>query len=127
MEKTNRIVLFWALTILGFLSHSLTDIMPAFWGENIAAMAPPASTGMISFMMCLTYTIPAIGILLVVYGGKKALLINAVLACIMAVFTILHLSELIEEFNAAQLFIMPFMTIIAILMATDSIKAYKEK
>lgn len=126
MEKSNRIVLFWTLTIIGFLSHSLADVMPAFWGESIAAMEGPASKGMISFMMCLTYTVPVIGILLVVYGGKAAKLINAVLACIMAVFTVLHMSELIEEFNVVQLFIMPMMAVVAILMAIDSVKLYKE-
>ncbi len=126
MEKSNRIVLFWTLTIIGFLSHSLAGVMPAFWGESIAAMESPASKGMISFMMCLTYTTPVIGILLVVYGGKSAKLINAVLACIMAVFTVLHMSELIEEFNVVQLFIMPVMAVVAILMAVDSIKLYKE-
>lgn len=31
MEKKNRIILFWILTILGFLAHSLADALPAFW------------------------------------------------------------------------------------------------
>ena len=35
MEKKQRILLFWALTILGFLSHSLADALPAFWGQSI--------------------------------------------------------------------------------------------
>ena len=34
--------------------------------------------------------------------------------------------ELIEEFNAAQLFIMPMMFVLALLMAIDSIKICKE-
>ena len=37
MEKKNRIILFWTLTVLGFLSHSLADALPAFWGESIVA------------------------------------------------------------------------------------------
>lgn len=36
MEKKNRITLFWTLTILGFLAHSLADALPAFWGQSIA-------------------------------------------------------------------------------------------
>lgn len=44
----------------------------------------------------------------------------------MALFTLLHMSELIEEFNAAQLFIMPMMFVLALLMAIDSIKICKE-
>ena len=31
MDKKNRIILFWILTILGFLAHSLADALPAFW------------------------------------------------------------------------------------------------
>ena len=30
MEKKNRIILFWTLTILGFLAHSLADALPAY-------------------------------------------------------------------------------------------------
>ena len=44
----------------------------------------------------------------------------------MALFTVLHLSELIEEFNAAQLVIMPMMAVIAIIMAKESLKLRKE-
>jgi len=126
MEKTNRIILFWILTIVGFLTHSLTDALPAFWGDSIVAAEGPAPVGMISFMVCMTYFIPVVGILLMVYGGKTAKVTNAVLACIMALFTLLHMSELIEEFNAAQLFIMPMMFVLALLMAIDSIKICKE-
>ena len=126
MEKKNRIILFWVLTIVGFLTHSLTDALPAFWGDSIVAAEGPAPVGMISFMVCMTYLIPVVGILLVVYGGKTAKVINAALACIMALFTLLHMSELIDEFNAAQLFIMPMMFVLALLMAIDSIKICKE-
>lgn len=31
MEKKNRIILFWVLTIVGFLTHSLTDALPAVY------------------------------------------------------------------------------------------------
>ena len=126
MEKKNRIILFWILTIVGFLTHSLVDALPAFWGDSIAAAQGPAPVGMITFMASLTYLVPVIGILLMVYGGKTANVINAVLACFMALFTLLHMSELIEEFNAAQLVIMPMMFAIALLMAIDSIKVCKQ-
>ena len=126
MERKSKIIVLWMLTIVGFLSHSITDAMPAFWGESIAAMQPPASTGMIAFMMIVSYLIPVIGILLTIYGGKICKTINAVLACIMAVFTVFHLSELFQEFNAAQLAIMPMMSVVAIIMAKESLKMRKE-
>ena len=126
MERKHKIIVFWILTICGFLAHTITDAMPAFWGESIAAMQPPTSTGMIAFMMSISYLIPVIGVLLVIYGGKTAKTINLVLAFVMALFTVLHLSELIEEFNAAQLVIMPMMAVIAIIMAKESFKLRKE-
>ncbi|MBQ9214039.1 MAG: hypothetical protein IJ150_08875 [Bacteroidales bacterium] len=126
MERKTKIIILWVLIITGFLTHSLTDIMPAFWGESIAAMQPPASVGMITFMMFLTYTFPVIGILLTIYGNKTTIKINIVLACIMAVFTTFHLSELFMEFNFTQLFILPLMAAFAILLTKESLKLNKE-
>ena len=126
MEKKNRIILFWILTILGFLAHSLTDALPAFWGQSIAAQPGPAPVGMMAFMVCMTYLVPVIGILLMVYGGKTARIINAVLACLMAMFTLMHMSELFETFNPVQLLIMPMMFVLALLLAIDSVKVCKE-
>ncbi|MBR1706089.1 MAG: hypothetical protein IJ721_04785 [Bacteroidales bacterium] len=126
MEKKQRIILFWVLTVVGFLSHSMLELMPAFWGESIASMDPPAPAGMIAFMACLTYLVPVAGILLTVYGkGKTARVIQAVLACLMAVFTLFHMSELFTGFTPAQLLVMPLMFVIALLMAIDSIKFCK--
>ncbi|MBQ6578766.1 MAG: hypothetical protein IJL91_13660 [Bacteroidales bacterium] len=127
MEKKNRIILFWTLTVLGFLSHSLADALPAFWGESIVAQQGPAPVGMMAFMVCLTYLVPVVGILLLVYGGRKARIINAALACFMALFTLLHMSELIEGFNPVQLLIMPMMGVVAILMVVDSVRICKNK
>lgn len=127
MEKKNRIILFWILTILGFLAHSLADALPAFWGQSIAAQQGPAPMGMMAFMVCLTYLVPVVGILLMVYGGKTAKVINSVLACFIALFTLLHMSELFDAFNPVQLFIMPMMFVLALLMAIDSVKLCKEK
>ena len=127
MEKKNRIVLFWTLTILGFLAHSVADALPAFWGDSIVAQQGPAPVGMMAFMCCLTYLVPVVGILLIVYGGKVAKVINACLACFIALFTLLHMSELLEAFNPVQLLIMPMMFVIALLMSIDSIKICKER
>ena len=80
---------------------------------------------MMAFMVCLTYLVPVVGILLMVYGGKTAKVINATLACFMALFTLLHMSELLEAFNPVQLLIMPMMFVLALLMAIDSIKICK--
>ena len=125
MEKKNRIILFWILTILGFLAHSLADALPAFWGQSIAAQQGPAPVGMMAFMVCLTYLVPVVGIILMVYGGKTAKVINAVLACFIALFTLLHMRALFEAFNPVQRLIMPMMFVLALLMAIDSVKVCK--
>ena len=44
----------------------------------------------------------------------------------MALFTLLHMSELIEGFNPVQLLIMPMMFVVALFMAIDSVKLCKE-
>lgn len=62
-----------------------------------------------------------------VYGGKTARIINAVLACFVALFTLLHMSELLEAFNPVQLLIMPMMFVLALLMAIDSVSLCKQK
>ena len=59
-------------------------------------------------------------------GDKAARIVNACLACFMALFTLLHMSELLETFNPVQLLIMPMMFVIALLMAVDSVKICKE-
>ena len=71
--------------------------------------------------------LPVVGILLMLYGGKTARIINAALACFIALFTLLHMSELFDAFNPVQLLIMPMMFVLALLMAFDSVKVCKEK
>lgn len=71
--------------------------------------------------------LPVVGILLMLYGWKAARIINAALACFIALFTLLHMSELFDAFNPVQLLIMPMMFVLALLMAFDSVKVCKEK
>lgn len=71
--------------------------------------------------------LPVVGILLMLYGGNTARIINAALACFIALFTLLHMSELFDAFNPVQLLIMPMMFVLALLMAFDSVKVCKEK
>lgn len=128
MDRKIKIVIFWMLIITGFLAHSLADMMPAFWGESIAAMEGPAPAGMIAFMMLLIYLIPVTGILLVLLGkGKAAFLVNAVLACFTGLFCILHMCEWFEAFHPVQLLVMPAMALVGVLLAIGYVKLCKEK
>lgn len=128
MTKQIELIVLWVLIVLGFLTHTLADVMPAFWGESIVAMpGGVAPKGMIAFMLILTYTLPALAILGLVYGKCKAYRIaNAVLACIFGVFCILHMGEWVDTFNPVQLAVMPLMAVIGVVLAVQSIRFVKE-
>lgn len=78
-------------------------------------------------MVTFIYLIPVIGILLMAYGrSKMTKVINAVFACIMGVFGICHMSELIGGTNPAQFPVMPTMAVIGVLLSIDSVIICKE-
>ena len=37
MTKSIKISVLWLLTICGFTAHSICDVLPMFWGKNMAA------------------------------------------------------------------------------------------
>ena len=39
MERIQKIVTLWLLTICGFAAHSICDVLPIFWGKNMAVVA----------------------------------------------------------------------------------------
>ena len=127
MTRQTEIILLWTLIIVGFLSHSQVDMLPAFWGQSIVAIptgSAPAS--MIALMAVLTYALPVVSILLLVYAkGMCGRLINAVLACLYAVFCILHMGEWAESFNPVQLAVMPLMAVIGVILAVQSVRYAK--
>ena len=124
MNRQIELVALWVLIITGFLAHTLADVMPAFWGENIVAM-PGANNSceLISMMMGISYTLPVLGIFLALWGKHKAWrVIHAILACLFGLFCLLHMLEWLDDFNPIQLTIMPLMGIIGIILAVKSIK-----
>ena len=93
MKRKTKIIVLWLLTICGFASHSITDMLPMFWGKNVAiATDGVVPGGMVAFMMLLSFFLPACAILCLLADGKgKALKwVNAVLAGFMALFNIAH-------------------------------------
>ena len=60
MTKSIKISVLWLLTICGFAAHSICDVLPMFWGKNMAVVATDGNVdqGMIVFMMTLSYLIP---------------------------------------------------------------------
>ncbi len=128
MKRQIELSVLWVLLVLGFLAHTLADVMPAFWGESIVAVPTSAnSRELIALMMGICYTLPVLAIFLALWGKHKAWrVIHAILACLFALFCLLHMLEWLDEFNPVQLTIMPLMAIVGIILAVKSIKYVRE-
>ena len=129
MKRQIELSVLWVVLVLGFLAHTLADVMPAFWGESIVAM--PTSTHLrelIALMMGICYTLPVLTIFLALWGKHKVWrVIHSILACLFALFCLLHMLEWLDQFNPVQLTIMPLMAIVGIILAVKSIKYVREK
>ena len=129
MKRQIELSVLWVVLVLGFLAHTLADVMPAFWGESIVAM--PTSTHLrelIALMMGICYTLPVLAIFLALWAKHKAWrVIHSILACLFALFCLLHMLEWLDQFNPVQLTIMPLMAIVGIILAVKSIKYVREK
>ena len=128
MERIQKIVTLWLMTICGFSCHALTDVLPMFWGKNMAVVATDGNVdqGMIVFMMTLSYLIPACGILCMLWKTKALKVINAVLAVLIGLFNIAHAFMELPSDNAGQYVIMPMMIIVGIVLAWYSVKYVRE-
>ncbi len=128
MTRSIKIAIFWLLTICGFASHSICDVLPMFWGKNMAVVATDGNVdqGMIVFMMTLSFLIPACGVLCLMVKARATKVINAVLAVLIALFNIAHACMELPSDNAGQYVILPMMIVIGIILAWNSIKYVKE-
>lgn len=128
MTRSIKISVLWLLTICGFACHSICDVLPLFWGKNMAVAATDGNVdqGMIVFMMTLSFLIPTCGVLCMQAKAKTAKIINAVLAVLIALFNIAHAFMELPSDNAGQYIIMPMMIVVGITLAWYSIKYVKE-
>jgi hypothetical protein len=128
MTRSIKISVLWLLTICGFACHSICDVLPLFWGKNMAVAATDGNVdqGMIVFMMTLSFLIPTCGVLCMLAKAKTTKIINAVLAVLIALFNIAHAFMELPSDNAGQYIIMPMMIVIGVTLAWYSIKYVKE-
>ena len=130
MERNYKILFLWLMIICGFACHSLTDMLPMFWGKDMAVVATDGNVdqGMIVFMMTLSYFVPVCGMLCLLTDCRAKLLktVNAVLAVIIALFNVLHAFMELPSDNAGQYVILPVMVIIGCVLAWHSVKYVKE-
>ena len=124
MTTSIKISVLWLLTICGFACHSICDVLPMFWGKNMAIAATDGNVdqGMVVFMMTLSFLIPACGVLCMLSKTRVIYVINAVLAVLMALFNIAHAFMELPTDNAGQYIIMPMMIVVGIFLACLSIK-----
>ena len=129
MERNLKILFLWLMIICGFACHSLTDMLPMFWGKDMAVVATDGNVdqGMIVFMMTLSYLVPVCGMLCLLTDCRAKLLktVNAVLAVIIALFNVLHAFMELPSDNAGQYVILPVMVIIGCVLAWHSVKYVK--
>ena len=128
MTRSIKITVLWLLTVCGFAAHSICDVLPMFWGKNMAVVATDGNVdqGMIVFMMTLSYLIPACGVLCMLWKAKVLKVINAVLAVLIGLFNIAHAFMEQPSDNAGQYVVMPMMIIVGIVLAWYSIKYVRE-
>ena len=122
-----RVITLWITIMVGFTLHNLADVMPLFW--NVDIVVEPSGTapsGLLFFMMAVSYLIPVIGLLCISYMRKTfGAISNIVLAIFVLLFNLFHSSELFMNFNPVQLAILPVMDVLGILLTVDSIRLYK--
>jgi len=128
MTRSIKICVLWLLTICGFASHSICDVLPMFWGKNMAVAATDGNVdqGMIVLMMTLSFLIPAIGVLCTMWERKALKAVNAVLAGLIALFNVAHACMELPSDNAGQYVMMPMMVIVGAVLACESVKYAKE-
>ena len=128
MTKSIKISVLWLLTICGFACHSICDVLPMFWGKNMAIAATDGNVdqGMVVLMMTLSFFIPSCGVLSMLIKAKTSKLINALLAVLITLFNIAHAFMELPSDNAGQYLIMPMMIVIGLVLAWYSIKYVKE-
>ena len=128
--KISKVSLIWVIIMIGFAMHMLADMLPAFWGADIAMpdATGEAPVGMMLFMIGMAFFVPMCGLLCMNYRNCKAMrIINLVLACIMMLFNIFHATELLMEFSPVQLLIHPVMMLLGIYLFVYSLRLVKRK
>ena len=128
-NKISKVSLLWVIIMVGFMAHIAADILPAFWGANIAMpdSTGEASMGMIMSMMTMAFFVTMCGLLCMNYRKFKVMrVINLVLATVMMLFNFFHTSELFMEFNPVQLIILLAMAVLGVYLFVYSLRMVKQ-
>ena len=130
MKRKNKIIVLWLMIMIGFVCHSLMDMLPLFWGHDISISdSGTAPQGVLMMMAVITFLLPvcAISCLLTDGHGGKQTFVNAVLAVIMALVNIAHMFMELPSTNYSQYIIMPCLAVIGIYLAYYSVRLSQQK
>lgn len=125
MDRRLKIILLWLVLMVGYTNHSLTDLMPQFWGLPVAFEDMPAEQMPVMLLMnaVFFFLIPFLAILLVMYGRARWTRITAkVIAVLYVVMNALHPMELIDYFRLPQALVMPLLLVVSIFIAVETFK-----
>lgn len=129
MERKQKIIALWLMIICGFACHTLTDVLPMFWGKDMAVVATDGNVdqGMIVFMMTLSFFIPVCGIfcMLTDCRAKMLRIVNVFLAVVIGLFNVAHAFMELPSDNAGQYVILPMMIVIGCVLSWQSVKIIK--
>ncbi len=129
-KNVSKIALLWVIVMVGFMAHTVAELLPAFWGANIAidGSTGEAPTGMLILMTAVSFFIPMCGLFCMQYHKSKAMrVVNLVLAVVMMLFNVIHAGELFTEFSPVQLLIHPVMAVIGVYLFVFSIQVLKQE
>ena len=130
MKKEIRIALLWGIIAIGLLYHTIVSLMPLFWGGDIRleGTTPDDATSMMVFSMIYCFFVPVIAILLISYcHGKWVRITEGILAIIYCIGNLFHMSDLIKTFSWEQLFVLPLILFVSILLLIETWKKEKAK
>jgi hypothetical protein len=126
MKRETKISILWIVIMCGFAFHIIADVLPIFWGENVAVSNDGNTpTGLMTLMMAASYTIPVIGILLAICKSVRVTVAtNLALSLVLLAFNIFHSFELLDP-DPVQVCILPLILLVNIILSFEIWKLLK--
>lgn len=123
-----KISILWLIILIGLVFHTILHLIPVFYGVDIVKPNPPGAVPLaMSLTMGFTFLIPVAMICLCLFFTSKwARVINFIVSLVVALINTAHLSELFlaKSVDIAQVFVLPALFVVGLLLC---IKSYKWK
>ena len=131
MNKQLRVAVLWVFVALGYVYHTMCELLPLFAGVSVVTdeMSVGQVPGMQAFMSVLGYLVPLVGLLCSCYGKRQwSNIVNLVLACISFILSLVHMgTDLFANFSWGQAAVLPSISLITALLVVDLWKGLRTK